>query len=182
MRKAVHIKIKPQNLRTITREKTRVLGIDPGYGRMGYGVIEEYGGALRVLDYGCFETEKAEAHAPRLLAVKQRLEKLITNWKPDLIATESLFFSKNVKTALAVGEARGVVLLTAAEHNLSLLELSPQEVKQAVTGYGNAEKQQVQKMVQMILHLPQPPKPDDAADALALAIAAAHMRKFLKNL
>ncbi|MBI4133118.1 crossover junction endodeoxyribonuclease RuvC [Candidatus Uhrbacteria bacterium] len=160
----------------------RVLGIDPGFGRMGYGIIEEHRGGLRVLDYGCFETKPTERAGGRLRAIRDALAGLLASWKPTLAATESLFFSKNVKTALQVGEARGVILLTVAECALPLIELSPQEVKLAVTGYGNAEKSQVQRMVQRILGLPKPPKPDDAADGLALAIAAAQMRKFLRRL
>lgn len=181
MRKHV-TKTKPQKQRVAADSPVRVLGIDPGYGRLGYGVVEERRGTLRVIDYGCFETPKTETVALRLVAVKRELERLISSWKPALVATESLFFSKNVKTALQVGEARGVILVTCAEQGLPTIELSPQEVKQAVTGYGNAEKLQVQKMVQLILKLPKLPKPDDAADALALAIAAAQMRKFLKSL
>lgn len=182
MTKATHAKPNTQSLKKGTNAKTRVLGIDPGYGRLGYGIVEEARGDLRVIDYGCLETSKTESHQNRLIEIKQHLEKLIKSWEPTVAATESLFFSKNVKTALAVGEARGVILVTLAEANLPVLELSPQEVKQAVTGYGNAEKQQVQKMVQIILKLPKPPKPDDAADGLAIAIAAAQMRKFLRNL
>lgn len=176
-------KTKPQKVKKKKKtEKTRILGIDPGYGRMGYGVIEEARGELKVIDFGCLETPKFERSELRLFEIKRFLEKLFKEHKPDLVATENLFFSKNIKTALRVGEARGVILLSVAEVDLPLFELSPQEVKQAVTGYGKATKDQVQKMVQKILDLKKMPKPDDAADALAIAITASQMRRFLTNL
>ncbi len=175
-------KTKHHKQKEVTHEKIRALGIDPGFGRLGYGIVEESRSGLRVIDYGCFETRASERAGARLLAIRNRLNELIASWKPTLVATESLFFSKNVKTALAVGEARGVILLTVAEHGLPLFELSPQEVKIAVTGYGKAEKVQVQRMVTRILGLPKPPKPDDAADGLALALAALQMRRFLNKL
>ncbi|MDP2933955.1 MAG: crossover junction endodeoxyribonuclease RuvC [bacterium] len=175
-------KTKSQTLKKARTESVRVLGIDPGFGRMGFGVIEETRGDLRVIDYGCLETQKTETIAQRLLELKKFIDQLVCDARPVVVAVESLFFSKNVKTALAVGEARGVILFALAEHGLPVFELSPQEVKLAVTGYGNAEKGQVQRMVQKILGLAKIPKPDDAADALALAIAAAQMRRFLNKL
>ncbi len=173
---------KIQSAKVTTVKSVRVLGIDPGFGRMGYGIVEEKRGKLCVVTYGCFESTKNETHGLRLLEIKEFLEKLYAEYKPVAAATETLFFSKNVKTALKVGEARGVILLTIAETGLSLFELSPQEVKQAVTGYGNAEKGQVARMVKQLLGLKEVPRPDDAADALAIAIAAAQMRKFLTHL
>lgn len=177
------IKTKTQT-HTVVKEKSavRVLGIDPGFGRMGYGIIEEVRGKLKAVTYGCFESTKSETHGLRLLEIKEFLQKLFSDYEPAVAATESLFFSKNIKTALQVGEARGAILLTIAEAGLSLFELSPQEVKQAVTGYGNAEKGQVARMVKQLLDLKEVPRPDDAADALAIAIAAAQMRKFLTRL
>lgn len=152
-----------------------ILGIDPGIARMGWGVVEEVRQKPRAVAYGCFETEKETPHKERLRAVHDELTRLITQYKPDRIAVEKLFFSKNVKTALTVGEARGVIMLTCAEAHATVFEISPKEVKQALTGYGGADKQQMQKMIQLILGLKEIPKPDDAADALAIALAGARM-------
>ena len=153
-----------------------ILGIDPGIARMGWGVVEETGGGKpQAKAYGCFETPSSMKHEARLAAVHQELTCLIKKYKPDRVAVEKLFFSKNVKTALQVGEARGVILMTCAELQVLCLEISPKEVKQALTGYGQADKQQMQKMVQLILKLPEIPKPDDAADALALALCASRL-------
>lgn len=175
-------KTKPKKKEKTVNEVVRVLGIDPGFGRMGYGVIEEKRGQIKAIDYGCLETKKTETIAARLVELKITVDQLIREHQPGVVAVESLFFSKNVKTALQVGEARGVILFSIADQGLPIFEISPQEVKQAVTGYGNAEKIQVQKMVQKLLGLPKIPKPDDAADALAIAIAAAHARRFLTKL
>lgn len=153
----------------------KILGIDPGIARMGWGVVEETRGKARAVDYGCFETEKNTAHEERLAAVHQELTRLIKKYRPDRVAVEKLFFSKNVKTALAVGEARGVILMTCAALGVPTVEISPKEVKQALTGYGQADKQQMQKMVQLMLGLKELPKPDDAADALAIAVAGARL-------
>ena len=152
-----------------------ILGIDPGIARMGYGIVEEIKQKARAVAYGCFETGKNMAHAKRLAAVHKELARLIKLHKPERVAVEKLFFSKNVKTALQVGEARGVIMLTCAELNVPVFEISPKEVKQALTGYGDADKQQMQKMIQLILGLKTIPKPDDAADALAIALAGARM-------
>ena len=156
-------------------KSTKILGIDPGLARMGWGVIEEERGKARVVGYGCLETLKSTAHSERLAAVHQELARLIKKYNPDRVAVEKLFFSKNVKTALAVGEARGVVLMTCAKLQVPCLEISPKEVKQALTGYGHADKQQMQRMVQLILKLKETPKPDDAADALAIALCASRL-------
>ncbi|OGL66847.1 crossover junction endodeoxyribonuclease RuvC [Candidatus Uhrbacteria bacterium RIFCSPHIGHO2_12_FULL_47_11] len=152
-----------------------ILGIDPGIARMGFGVVEETKQKPRALAYGCFETSKDLAQAERLAKVHQELARLIKLHKPERVAVEKLFFSKNVKTALQVGEARGVILMTCAELKVPVFEISPKEVKQALTGYGSADKQQMQKMVQLILKLKAIPKPDDAADALAIALAGARL-------
>ena len=153
-----------------------ILGIDPGIARMGWGVVEEVRGAKPcAVAYGCFETNKTTAHAERLRAVHDELTRLIKKYRPEKVAVEKLFFSKNVKTALTVGEARGVIMLTCAEMHVSVVEISPKEVKQALTGYGQADKKQMQKMIQLILALKEMPKPDDAADALAIALAGARL-------
>ncbi|MDO8521387.1 MAG: crossover junction endodeoxyribonuclease RuvC [bacterium] len=152
-----------------------ILGIDPGIARMGFGVIEEVKLKARAIDYGCIETTKDTPHAERLCILHGALTKLIQKYKPERVAVEQLFFSKNVKTALQVGEARGVIMLTCAMEKVPVVEISPKEVKVALTGYGQADKPQMQKMIQLILGLKELPKPDDAADALAIALAGARL-------
>ncbi len=151
-----------------------VLGIDPGTARLGYGIVERQGSHLTMLDYGCLETINDRPLAQRLLLIHEGIDDLIETYRPEAVGVERLFFNRNVQTAMAVGQARGVVLLTAAQHGLPVLEYGPHEVKQAVTGYGKAPKDQVQRMVQMVLSMEQLPKPDDAADALAVAVCTAH--------
>jgi crossover junction endodeoxyribonuclease RuvC len=151
-----------------------VLGIDPGTAQTGYGLVERTGSRLRAIDYGSLETPAAMALPQRLLLIQDGLIELIETHRPDLVAVERLYFNKNVQTALAVGQARGVALLTAAKYSLPVHEYGPSEVKMAVTGHGRAEKGQVQRMVQTVLGLAVLPRPDDAADALAIAICLAH--------
>lgn len=154
-----------------------VLGVDPGTAMTGYGLVERTGSRLRAVDYGCFETLPDRALPERLLAIHGAIDELITTHRPALVAVERLFFNKNVQTAFAVGQARGVVLLAAAAHGLPVYEYGPHEVKMAVTGYGRAQKDQVQRMVQTVLGLASLPRPDDAADALAVAICLAHAHR-----
>ncbi|MEK7532239.1 MAG: crossover junction endodeoxyribonuclease RuvC [Patescibacteria group bacterium] len=152
----------------------RILGIDPGFGRLGYGVIEVAGrDQCRALSFGCIETDKQAPHAERLRQIFVGVNKLCDEYAPTRMAVEELFFHKNVNTALGVGEARGVVLLVAAERGIPVSEYQPLTVKLTITGDGRAKKQQIQKMIQLLLHLDQPPKSDDAADALAVALVAA---------
>ena len=151
-----------------------VLGIDPGTAATGYGVIERTGSKLRAVDYGCVETLPSQELPMRLLEIHRAVSELIVTHHPVLLGVERLFFNRNVQTAFAVGQARGVVLLAAAEHGVPVFEYGPHEVKLAVTGYGRAGKAQVQRMVQMVLGMPPLPRPDDAADALAVAICLAH--------
>ena len=154
-------------------EQTTVLGIDPGTARMGYGVVRgdvEY----ESLDFGCLTTTADQPPEQRLLTLYQGLLALVERHQPQVVAVERLFFSRNVKTALAVGQARGVALLAAASNAVPVAEYTPLEVKQAVTGFGRADKDQVQRMVQALLQLPAPPRPDDAADALAVALCHLH--------
>ncbi len=151
-----------------------VLGIDPGTAATGYGVVEREGAKLRALDYGCVETLPTMDLPRRLLEIHRAVTELILTHKPVQLGVERLFFNKNVQTAFAVGQARGVVLLAAAEHGLPVFEYGPHEVKLAVTGYGRADKRQVQRMVQAVLGMSVLPRPDDAADALAVAICVAH--------
>jgi crossover junction endodeoxyribonuclease RuvC len=154
-----------------------VLGIDPGTAMTGYGLVERTGSRLRAIDYGCLETPSTMELPQRLLLIQQGIAELIETHRPDLVAVERLFFNKNVQTAFAVGQARGVALLTAAQFGLPVHEYGPHEVKMAVTGYGRAEKAQVQRMVQTVLGLAVLPRPDDAADALAIAICLAHAHR-----
>jgi crossover junction endodeoxyribonuclease RuvC len=156
------------------------LGIDPGTATTGFGLVKEEKG-LRLIDFGCIRTSKAETPSKRLSQLYVELKKIIKKYQPHVVAVEKLFFNKNSKTAMAVGQARGMALLAAAEMGIPVTEYSPMEVKVAVTGYGLAEKQQVQKMVQNIFKLKEAPKPDDAADALAVAICHLHSHK-LKEL
>ena len=151
-----------------------VLGIDPGTARLGYGLVERQGSRLTMLDYGCIETVNDRPLEQRLLIIHEGIDDLIKTYRPEAVGVERLFFNKNVQTAMAVGQARGVVLLVAAQHGLPVLEYGPHEVKLAVTGYGRAPTDQVQRMVQMVLAMKQIPKPDDAADALAVAVCTAH--------
>ena len=151
-----------------------VLGIDPGTAATGYGVVERDGGKLRMIDYGCLETLPTQELPQRLLEIHRAVTELIVTHQPAQVGVERLFFNKNVQTAFAVGQARGVVLLAAAEHGLPVFEYGPHEVKLAVTGYGRADKAQVQRMVQIVLGMTVLPRPDDAADALAVAICVAH--------
>ncbi len=151
-----------------------VLGIDPGTAATGYGLIERTGSRLRLIDYGCFETLSTQALPVRLLHIHQAVSELIDIHRPGLVGVERLFFNRNVQTAFAVGQARGAVLLAAAQAGVPVFEYGPHEVKIAVTGYGRAGKGQVQRMVQVVLGMPALPRPDDAADALAVAICLAH--------
>jgi len=154
-----------------------VLGIDPGTASLGYGLVERTGSHLRAVDFGAFHTGADLPLPERLLAIHTFLEDLIELHGPTLVAVERIFHSRNVQTALAVGHARGVVLLAAASHGLDVREATPSEVKVAVTGYGAADKGQVGRMVQAILALAEPPEPDDAADALAIAIWTANRER-----
>lgn len=150
-----------------------ILGIDPGFGRVGYGVIEKHGvKEWKALDYGCIETNLKNSFIERLAEIHRAVLHLIKKFKPTRMAVEELFFVKNVTTGIKVAQARGVILLTAMENNLAVDEFTPLEVKQAITGYGRAEKGQMQKMVAAILRLKCKVKSDDAADALAVALCA----------
>ena len=151
------------------------IGIDPGTAITGYGVIREgQDGSLEVIDYGVIETSSKDSMPERLVQLYQKLKIIIDLHKPQSGAVEKLFFARNVRTALSVGQARGVALLALAEVGVELSEYSPNEVKQAVAGYGGADKNQVQSMVQALLELDQVPQPDDAAEALAVAICHIH--------
>lgn len=151
-----------------------ILGIDPGTSIVGFGVIEKGKNGIVCKDYGCIKTKPKIPNIEKLSIIENDLDNLIKNIRPDKIAVEKLFFYKNVKTALSVAEARGVILSVCAKNGVVPLELTPLQIKQAVSCYGRADKQQMQKMVKIILGLEELPKPDDAADALACAIACAN--------
>jgi len=155
-----------------------ILGIDPGLATMGYGVIEYSSSKLTMLDYGVVLTKAGVPLPRRLSIIFDSMEELIEKYNPDAIAFEELFFNKNVKTALIVGHARGTALVCAEKSGKELFEYTPLQVKQAVCGYGRADKQQIQAMVKMLLSLKEIPKPDDAADALAVAMCHAHSSNF----
>ncbi len=150
----------------------KILGIDPGTATTGFAVIEKIDGVVAALDFGVISTQPKVPPEERLLEISENISELIEMHNPDLVAVESLFFFKNQTTAFAVAQARGVVLLAIAKCQAPLLELTPLQVKQAVTGYGRADKKQIQQMVKEIYGLEKIPKPDDAADALAIAFAA----------
>ena len=151
----------------------RILGIDPGIAIVGFGLIESDRGAMRMLQYGAVTTEAALPLATRLVQIEDDMRALIQQLRPDEIAIEELFFSKNITTGIAVAHGRGVVLCTAERLGVPIFEYTPMQVKQAVVGYGLAEKRQVMDMTKRLLKLKAVPKPDDAADALAIAICHA---------
>ena len=151
-----------------------ILGIDPGLAIVGWGLVEKRGAQVFPVAYGAIRTP---AHTPvpsRLLQIAEDLETLIARYHPDALAVEELFFNTNVTTGIAVAEARGVILLQAEKHKIPVAEYTPMQVKQAVVGYGKAEKRQVIAMVTSLLKLPKPPTPDDTADAIAIAVCHAH--------
>ncbi|MGC9521775.1 MAG: crossover junction endodeoxyribonuclease RuvC [Anaerolineae bacterium] len=159
----------------------RVLGIDPGTATTGYAVVEETEGRLELIAMGAITTPAKTPLPLRLKQIYSDLEALINTYHPDASAVEELFFSRNARTAMSVGHARGVTLLALADADLAIAEYTPMQIKQAVTGYGNADKHQVQQMVKMLLNLSEIPRPDDAADAAAVAVCYLHRAK-LDNL
>lgn len=148
-----------------------ILGIDPGYGRTGYGAITINGPVMQLLETGCVETPSVDAFDARLRATYDGVCELLRRFHPTLVGIEHIFFSKNVKTAIQVAHARGVIVLACAQSKIPTISITPNEVKLAVAGYGSATKQQVQRMTVQLLNLPSTPSPDDAADAVAIAIA-----------
>ncbi|MBR0373719.1 MAG: crossover junction endodeoxyribonuclease RuvC [Mogibacterium sp.] len=154
----------------------RILGIDPGYAIMGYGVLDYVGNKITAVDYGAITTEAGILMPDRLEALYNGLKAVIDEYHPDEASIEELFFQNNAKTAIGVGEARGVAILACIQGGLEVYEYTPLQIKQALVGYGQATKTQVQSMVKMILHLDAVPKPDDTADAVAAAICHAHSR------
>ncbi len=153
-----------------------ILGIDPGVAKMGYGVIKKIKGSIECLAYGVIETDPSLLPEKRLNKIYLNLIKLINLYKPSLLVVERVYFFKNLKTALPVSEAKGIVLLAAARKKIAIKQITPLQVKMGVTGYGRADKKQIQKLVKEILKMKELPKPDDAADALAAAICMSQCR------
>ncbi|MGE5550929.1 MAG: crossover junction endodeoxyribonuclease RuvC [Bacteroidota bacterium] len=151
-----------------------VLGLDPGTATTGYGLVRRTGNHLEHVAFGTVRTPADQPLAARLRLIYRELRSLLQTYQPDAVAVELLFFNRNVRTAMAVGQARGVALLAAADAGLTVTEYTPLQVKQAVVGYGRADKRQVQEMVRVLLAMRETPRPDDAADALAIAICHAH--------
>jgi len=148
----------------------RILGIDPGFDRTGFGVVDSQGNRLVWVHHSCLQTSSEDTFSHRLQLLRDETEQVIKKYKPDCVAIEQLFFQTNAKTAIKVGMARGVIMLAAADAEIAIVEPTPNQVKQGITGYGSADKKQVQEMVKRLLNLKDIPKPDDAADALAMAI------------
>lgn len=159
-----------------------ILGIDPGIARVGWGVISEDIGKYSALGYGCFETHASSEEDQRLLKINEFILELIKKYKPEIVAVEQLFFGANTKTALTVGQARGVIILTAAQSKIKTANYTPLQVKMALTGYGRAEKKQIQIMVNSLLKLPKKITQDDTADALAVALTHAFSYKLKSKL
>ncbi len=158
---------------------TLVIGIDPGTATTGYGLVRDLpDDNLQMVEFGVIQTPAGMPAAERLSMLYHRLRELLLLHRPESAAVEKLFFQNNVKTAIAVGQARGVALLALAEAGLEIAEYTPNEVKQAVTGYGSADKKQIQEMVRILLRMAHIPQPDDAADALAIAITHLHTRRY----
>ena len=162
-------------------KKSKILGIDPGTGIMGWGLIEKIGPNIKPLSYGCVRTESKYAMPDRLNLIFNEINAIIKKEKPDEVAVESLFFFKNQKTVITVAQARGVAIVCAKIAKLPVFEYTPLQVKQALTGYGRADKNQIQQMVKITCKLKECPKPDDAADALAVAITHAQTNSKIKN-
>lgn len=155
----------------------RVLGIDPGTATVGWAILDEEGGSVKAVAYGHIATSPKNSTAERLFEVASDLKQVIEKYRPNEAAVEDLFFFKNVKTVMKVSQARGAILLTLEENCVSIASYTPLQVKQALTGYGRAEKKQIQIMVQQILKLKSIPKPDDTADAIAIALCHLNSRK-----
>ena len=160
-----------------------ILGIDPGTNRIGYGVLnKKTDNSISMINYGCLELKTSDnKNYSNLNILYEAIKKLISEHKPEIVAVEKLYFFKNINTALPVSEARGVIILAAAKSGLDIREFTPLQVKQAVSGHGRAQKKEIQKMIRLILGLKTDPEPDDAADALAVAICCANTRVFLSN-
>lgn len=160
----------------------RILGIDPGYGITGYSIIDYIGNKFKLIDSGAIKTDAKMSFPLRLSEIYTDLNKIIDEYKPDAISVEELFFNNNAKTAINVAQARGVILVVGCQRGIPTYEYTPLQVKQAVVGYGRADKIQVQKMVKAILNVERLPKLDDTTDSMAIAICHAHSAKFAQKL
>lgn len=158
-----------------------ILGIDPGIAIVGYSIVECKGNNFKAIDYGCITTDSNLLFPDRIKIIYDRLTEIIEIYNPEDLAVEELFFNKNVKTAIKVGQARGVEILAAVNKGMNIYEYTPLQIKQAVVGYGRADKVQVQEMVKLLLNLKERPKPDDVADALAVAICHGSSIKFKES-
>lgn len=158
-----------------------IFGLDPGIAIVGYGIIEVLGNRVRLLDYGVITTDASLSVPERLNIIDFEINKLIAEFEPDELAIEELFFNKNVKTVINVAQARGVEILSFVKRGISVYEYTPLQIKQAITGYGRAEKKQMQESIRMIFKLKEIPKPDDAADAMAVALCHFFSLKFKEN-
>lgn len=158
-----------------------ILGIDPGIAIVGYSIVECKGNNFKAIDYGCITTDSDLLFPDRIKIIYDKLTEIIERYNPEDLAVEELFFNKNVKTAIKVGQARGVEILAAVNKGMNIYEYTPLQIKQAVVGYGRADKVQVQEMVKLLLNLKERPKPDDVADALAVAICHGSSIKFKES-
>ncbi len=169
------MKAVPSSFTDIHKKKSlRVLGIDPGLANTGWGIVDFVDSRYKLVDYGVIETKKTSNHGERLLEIYNRMNCVVAEFKPNIAGMENLFFSKNVSSALAVAEARGVLILCLAQNCIDLLEFTPNDIKKSVTGTASADKALVQKYVSLLLGLKEIPKPDHAADAIAAAITRIH--------
>ena len=166
----------------VLEQKMRILGIDPGYAIMGYGVVDMTGNRFSVCGYGAVTTEAGRGMPDRLKQLYFELMEIIDTYRPDVVSIEELFFNTNTKTAIMVGQARGVAILACANSGVEIFEYTPLQIKQGLVGYGRAEKSQVQQMVKTLLNLAEIPKPDDVADALAAAICHGHSSNYHNRL
>lgn len=156
----------------------RILGLDPGLAILGFGIIDEEGNKLKLVDYGIINSEPDITFPERLKLLYDDLDFLINRYKPDIVSVEELFYNRNATTAIKVAQARGVQVLCCQQHDLPLYEFTPLQVKQTITGYGRADKKQVQLMVKSLLNMDHMPQPDDAADAIAIAICLSFAGRF----
>ena len=159
----------------------RILGIDPGFGIIGFGVIDKENSGLEVVDYGVITTPKEMPFNERLKVIYDSMNALLDRYKPDEVSIEELYFNKNITTGIKVAEARGIILLTFQQHKLPIFEYTPQDIKMALTGQGRATKHQMQFMVKTILRLTKTPRPDDAADAVAVALCHSQTNQTMRN-
>ena len=160
-----------------------ILGIDPGTARTGFGIIKKTKdkNKLKTIYYGCITTDSTLSDGKRLKIINDELNKLIKKYQPDILTVENVYFFKNLKTAMPVSQAKGVILLTAAKKKIPVYEFTPLQVKMTIVGYGRADKKQIQKIVKVLLNLKEVPRPDDAADALAIAICCAYSLRELDS-